>query len=55
MLTFGLGVVVNAYNPNYLGGRGRRIMSLRSVWAKFASSYFKNKINTKGLGVLVKW
>jgi hypothetical protein len=31
-------------NPSYLGGRGKRLESLRSVRAKLARPYLKNKI-----------
>jgi hypothetical protein len=41
-------MMVNTYNPNYLGSRDRRIVSLRPALAKVAArSYFKNKIQAK--------
>jgi hypothetical protein len=43
-------MVVHAYNPNYSGGRDRRIVSLRPAWAKVAERpCLKNKIKTKVL------
>jgi hypothetical protein len=43
-------MVVHTYNPSYLGGRGRRILSLRPVWAKLARPHLKNKIKDKRAG-----
>jgi hypothetical protein len=40
-------MVMHAYNPNYSGGRGRKIMSLRPFWAKVARPCLKNKMQTK--------
>jgi hypothetical protein len=42
-------IVVHTCNPSYLGGRDRRIVSLRPTLAKFARPYLKNKIKTEGL------
>jgi hypothetical protein len=41
-------MVINVYNPNYLGGGGRRIERLRLVQAKLARPYLKNKIQKNG-------
>jgi hypothetical protein len=38
-----LGMVGFAYNPSYLGGRSRRIMSLRPARTKLMSPYLTNK------------
>jgi hypothetical protein len=46
---------VYAYNPSYLGGRDRRITSLRPAWATLAITYIKNKVKTKGLRAWLKW
>jgi hypothetical protein len=37
------GGMVHTHNPNYLGGRGRRIVSLKPAWAKLARPYLKGK------------
>jgi hypothetical protein len=37
-------VVMHAYNPSYLGGRGRRMKSFRPVWVKLMRAFFKNKM-----------
>jgi hypothetical protein len=42
-----MGAVVHASNPSYLEGRGRRITSLRSAWAKLGRLCLKNKIQRK--------
>jgi hypothetical protein len=47
-------MVVNICNPNYVGGRGKRITSLSAAWAKLAKPYLKNKIQTKRMGVWLK-
>jgi hypothetical protein len=48
-----LGIVVNAYNPSYSGGRGKRIINSRPALAKLVRSYLKTKI--KGLEAYFKW
>jgi hypothetical protein len=42
-------MVVHSYNPSYLGSGDKKILRLRSVWAKLARLYLKNKIQAKGL------
>jgi hypothetical protein len=37
------GMVAHACHPSYLGGRGRRIKSLRMAWSKLVRPYFKKK------------
>jgi hypothetical protein len=37
-------VMIHAYNSSYLGGKGKRIMSLRPAWEKLARSPLKSKI-----------
>jgi hypothetical protein len=44
---FKLDRVGHAYNPSYSRSRGRRIMSLRLVWAKLVRFYFNNKQRKK--------
>jgi hypothetical protein len=39
--------VVDACNPSYSGGRGRKIMILRPSWQKLVRPYHKNEIKTK--------
>jgi hypothetical protein len=34
-------------NPRYLGGRDRRITSLRPAWAKLVTPHLKNKTEIK--------
>jgi hypothetical protein len=36
-------LVVHACNPNYTGGGGRMIVSLRPAYTKVMRLYFKNK------------
>jgi hypothetical protein len=52
-------MVAYVYNPNYSGGRGRRIQSSRPDWKKLARSYLKKSNKNKGArGVaqeLVHW
>jgi hypothetical protein len=45
-----LSVVVHGYNPSYLGGRGRRILSSRPAWAKLVVHFLKSKIQNKRAG-----
>lgn len=44
----GQAMEVHAYNTNYLGGRDRRIYSLKSVWAKTV-------METLSPGAWLKW
>jgi hypothetical protein len=47
-------MVVHTYDPRFLRGGGRRIMSSRPVWAKLMRPYVNNKIQ-KGLRTWLKW
>jgi hypothetical protein len=47
-----MGVGVHACNPSYLGGIGRRIMSSRPTGAKLSRLYLRNKIQSKGWGMV---
>jgi hypothetical protein len=38
------GAVAHICNSRYLGGRGKRIMSLRTALEKLAGAYLKNKV-----------
>jgi hypothetical protein len=49
------GVVVQAYNPNHSGGKGRRIMNLEPTQAKLAKAYLKSKNKTEELELGLKW
>jgi hypothetical protein len=47
------GYDMHTCNPNYSGGRGKRIESLKLIWAKLVKLCL-NKIQTKGLGAWFK-
>jgi hypothetical protein len=46
-----IGHMVSACNPSYLEGRGRRILSSRSVRAKLTRPYFKNIIQKRTVDI----
>jgi flagellar motor protein MotB len=46
----------HAYYLSYLGGGGRKNINLSPARAKIVQQYLRNKkIQTKGLGVWLKW
>jgi hypothetical protein len=40
-------MVFHSYNPSFLGGRGKRIVSSRPIQGKLGRLYLKNEINKK--------
>jgi hypothetical protein len=49
--------IIYEYNPSYSESRGKKIVSLRSTWAKLARPYLTNKTQNqrvKGLGAHLK-
>jgi hypothetical protein len=45
------GMVVHTCNPSYSGGRGKRITSSRTAWAKLVRPYLKKKKKERILGM----
>jgi hypothetical protein len=46
-------MVVYIYNPSYLGGESRRIISLKPAWAKLVLPHIKDKMqNVRARGMV---